>query len=595
MSVRKILAILLAALLLAGCTAQPAAPADTCQVVLEESKAFTAADPVQTVVRGGTVRFALRPADGYTLTGCDYPDAMLEPSVEGYTLTLEEVRYPAVVTVTAQQSGTAFVCHANDGTGASVRQAVLDTHARLNTPRARLFSRDGYTQTGWSTAPDGGQAVVQGGRLDFAGQETLDIYAVWQPWTDAACFTWQPEGAGAVITGCTAEDAVLAVPAEIDGRPVVGIASGAMSGLPCREIVLPQGLARLEEGAIRECPNLTTLTMFDDITSLHADPVQNCPALQTLRLQAATAPRYSGGYFAAFADKYDRLLALRDTRKLVLFSGSSTRFGYDSALLDAALPGYDVVNMGVFAYTNATPQLLLILDCMQAGDILLDSPEFDAAQRQFCTTGKLDDSFFCMMEANYQMLAALNLRQTSGAFAALAEYLANRASLPEKSYGLSPADFDEDGNPTDTPSYNRYGDYCLYRPNAADDAPVYGLAVEYTTHGLPAGQFVTPLNAMFQRFLDKGVQVFFTYAPRNAQALSADSTPEARAELDASLRQNLCVPVLGTLEDSLWPGRYLYGTDNHLSTEGVAIRTRQVLAWLAEYLPPGSVRNVPEE
>lgn len=589
---RKILAVLLTALLLAGCAAQPAVPADTCQVVLEESEAFTATDPVQTVVRGGSVRFALRLADGYTLIGCDYPDAVLEPSADGYTLTLESVRYPAVVTVTAQQSDTVFICHANDGTDAAIRQAVLDTHARLNTPRAGLFARNGYTQTGWSTAPNGsGQAVVQGGRVDFDGRETLDLYAVWQPWTNASAFTWQAEGEGAVITGCTADDEVLAVPAEIDGCPVVGIASGALAGLPCREVVLPQGLARLEEGSIRDCPNLTTLTMFDDITSLHADPVQNCLALQTLRLQAAAAPRYSGGYFATFADKYDRLLALRDTRKLVLFSGSSTRFGYDSALLDAALSGYDVVNMGVFAYTNATPQLLLILDCMQAGDILLDSPEFDAAQRQFCTTDKLDDSFFCMMEANYQMLAALDLRQTSGAFAALTEYLSVRTSMPEKSYGLSPADFDEDGSPTDTPSYNEYGDYCLYRPNAEDDAPVYGLAVEYTTHGLPAGQFVTPLNAIFRHFLDKGVQVFFTYAPRNAQALSADSTPEARAELDASLRQNLCVPVLGTLEDSLWPGRYLYGTDNHLSTEGVGIRTRQVLAWLAEYLPPGSVQT----
>ena len=110
------------------------------------------------------------------------------------------------------------------------------------------------------------------------------------------------------------------------------------------------------------------------MTSLHADAVQDCPNLQTLRLQAATAPKYSGGYFATFADKYDRLLALRQQKKLVLFSGSSTRFGYDSALLDEALPDYQVVNMGVFAYTNATPQLLLILDCMQAGDILLDSP-----------------------------------------------------------------------------------------------------------------------------------------------------------------------------------------------------------------------------
>ena len=587
---RNILAALLAALLLAGCAAQPARPADACQLVLEESEAFTVDDPVQTVARGGTARFSLRASEGYTLTGSDHPGAVLEPSADGYTLTVENVRYPAVITVAAQQSDAAFVCHANDGSGRTARRAWVSSTARLNTPAAGLFARDGCTQTGWAADPDGSGLVVQGGRVDFGGQKTRDLYAVWQPWTEAEAFTWQAEGKGAVITGCNSDAEVLVIPAEIAGRPVVAVAAGALAGLPCREIVLPQGLARLEQGAIRACPALTTLTMFDDITALHADPVQNCPALQTLRLQAATAPRYSGGYFAAFADKYDRLLALQDRRKLVLFSGSSTRFGYDSALLDAALPEYEVVNMGVFAYTNAAPQLLLILGCMQEGDILLHSPEFDAAQRQFCTTDKLDDSFFSMMEANYQMLAALDLRETSGAFAALAEYLTVRAALPEKSYGLSPADFDEDGKPADSPSYNEYGDYCLYRPNAADDAPVYGLAVEYTTHGLPAAQFVPPLNAMYRRFLGKGVQVFFTYAPRNAQALSESSTPEARAALDASLRQALCVPVLGDIEDSLWPGRYLYGTDNHLSTEGVAIRTRQVLGWLAEYLPAGSVQ-----
>ena len=582
---RKLCLCLAAALLLSGCGAAPVQPADTCQVVLEESDAFTADNPVQTVVRGGDVTFALHPAEGVTLTGSDYPGARLEPAADGYTLTLEQVRYPAVVTVTAWQSDTAFVCHANDGTDTCSTRPVLPVHQRLNTPRAGLFEREGYTQTGWSTAPDGsGQSVVQGGRVDLAGAKTLDLYAQWQPWTDAGDFTWQTEGEGVVITGCTSDDPILTVPARMDGRPVLAVASGALDGLPCREIILPRGLTRLEEGAIRDCENLTALTLFDDIRSLHADAVQNCPNLQTLNLQAATAPRYSGGYFAAFADKYDRLLSLRDSRKLVLFSGSSTRFGYDSALLDAALPDYEVVNMGVFAYTNATPQLLLILDCMQAGDILLDSPEFDAAQRQFCTTDKLDDSFFCLMEANYGMLSALDLRRTSGVFAALSEYLTTRAALPDKSYDLSPADFDEDGNPTDTPSYNQYGDYCLYRPNAADDAPVYGLAVEYTTHGLPAEQFVPPLNAMYRRFLDKGVQVFFTYAPRNSQALSETSTPEARAALAESLESALCVPVLGTLEDSLWPGRYLYGTDNHLSTEGAALRTRQVLGWLKPYL-----------
>ena len=74
---------------------------------------------------------------------------------------------------------------------------------------------------------------------------------------------------------------------------------------------------------------------------------------------------------------------MKDKKKIVLFSGSSTRFGYDSEMIDQAFPDYEVVNMGVFAYSPALPQLELIRSCMKEGDVLLDSPEFDAANRQF--------------------------------------------------------------------------------------------------------------------------------------------------------------------------------------------------------------------
>ena len=158
-------------------------------------------------------------------------------------------------------------------------------------------------------------------------------------------------------------------------------------------------------------------------------------------------------------------------KKLVLFSGSSARFGYDSAALDAALPSYGVVNMGVFAYTNALPQLELIRARMREGDILLLSPEFDAAKRQFCTTNAFDDDFFCMAEANYDMVAELDLQQYSGVFSALGSYLQTRAGMTQSSYAVSPSDLDEDGNAVDTPSYNAYGDYVLYRSDAADDTP----------------------------------------------------------------------------------------------------------------------------
>lgn len=81
--------------------------------------------------------------------------------------------------------------------------------------------------------------------------------------------------------------------------------------------------------------------------------------------------------------------------------------------------------------------------------------------------------------------------------------------------------------------------------------------------------------------------MYYTYSPRNSLALSESSNPETRAELDRYLRENLCVPVITQLEDSLWNGTYLYGTDNHLSTEGAAIHTRRVIAALKEQMEAG--------
>ena len=54
--------------------------------------------------------------------------------------------------------------------------------------------------------------------------------------------------------------------------------------------------------------------------------------------------------------------------------------------------------------------------------------------------------------------------------------------------------------------------------------------------------------------------------------------PESIAALDAYLRHGLEIPVISPLAQSLLPGRYFYGTDNHLSTNGVVLRTEQVIA-----------------
>lgn len=564
----------------AGTTAAP-----QCRVVLEQSDAFEADSYTAAVPAGQAVRFVLTVADGYTLTGADYPGAVLAADAGGrYTLTLPGVSYSTAVAVTAQRSDSCFYYHANggqrlDGGDAQgwVEVAVTASHLRLNTAQGNdLFTRDGCTLTGWNTAADGsGEAVGLGSRTAPGAR----LYAQWAAWNDEAEFTYRIENGAAVITGWSGGSARLVVPAELGGAPVVSIEGGAFADAPCTEVILPATLRHLQPGAFAGAA-VQSVTLSDSIQTVSDYAFTGCTALRTLHLNAAEAPVYSGGYYSTWADKYDRLLALRGQKKLVLFSGSSTRFGYDSAALEQALPAYSVVNMGVFAYTNAVPQLLLILGHMQAGDILLVSPEFDAAKRQFCTSNVMDDDFFCMMEANYDMLAELDLREVEGTFSALGSYLQTKSTLTPRSYALDPAAYDEDGSPTETPSYNLYGDYILYRPDAADDQPIYGLPVEYTVEAFPAELYLTPANAMFRRFTGSGIAVYLTYSPRNRLAVSASSTAESIEALDEWLRAGLEIPVITRLSDSLMPGRYFYGTDNHLSTNGVALRTAQVISGL---------------
>ena len=248
------------------------------------------------------------------------------------------------------------------------------------------------------------------------------------------------------------------------------------------------------------------------------------------------------------------------------------------------IPDYEIVNMGVFAYTNALPQLDLIRKNMKEGDILIHSPEFDAAKRQFCTTNAFDDKFFNMIEADYDLLARLDYRDYEGILSAFTTYQNVRRGMEAKSYSVSASDYDEDGRQVSSPSYNKYGDYIVYRPNASDDAPIYDLPVNYTAGAFSKALYIDPLNAVYDNFTADGIRVLFTYAPRNKSALSEESDAAALAELDAWFRETLHTEVISPIEDSLYPGRYLFGTDNHLSTDGVAIRSERIRRDLEEVL-----------
>ena len=240
--------------------------------------------------------------------------------------------------------------------------------------------------------------------------------------------------------------------------------------------------------------------------------------------------------------------------------------------------------MGVYAYSNALPQLAIIQSLMKEGDVLLSAPEFDAIPWQFCTTNELDAHFWAMMESDYDMAVLLDMRDYSRIFDSFTEYQRIRSGMPGKSYSVSPANYDDDGNYYAFATYNQYGDFILPRENNDRDERMHQNIADYTVHSFPEGT-VESLNRVYESFLESGVSVYFSYTPRNRSSLSEASMPEARAELEAFLREKISVPVISDLEDSLYSGIYFWKIDSHPSTEGCRLRTEQVIEDLRKVLP----------
>lgn len=457
-----------------------------------------------------------------------------------------------------------------------------NTHLRVNTAQGtRYFTRSGYLLTSWNTAPDGsGSRIGLGSRTERRNDMTL--YAQWAACSPESDFAFSIVRSEAHITAYLGNSADVVIPSALGGAKVTRICSGAFRDTAIDRITLPDTIFCVERGAFTGS-SLREITLCDSLYYIYDASFEGCERLTTLRINAVTHPVYSGTYFDTFSDKYDWLLSIRDRRKIVLFSGSSGRFGYDSPAIAAAFPGYEVANMGVYAYTNALPQYDLIGDLMTSGDILLSAPEFDTTNNQFCETNRLDPHFFAMMESNYDALALLDLRDYDAVFDSLGKYLNTRSVMSSGSYAISANGFDDEGNRYPFDTYNVQGDLILPREGGTQDVLLQSYRAPYTVDAFPV-TLIQRLNAAYQLFLDKGVRVYFSYTPRNWSSLTAESTPEARALLHAHLQEHLCVPVISDIEDYLYPATEFYLIDSHLSTHGVQLRTEQIIHDLQEQL-----------
>lgn len=253
-------------------------------VVVVDSIFFTAEEPCQSTVKGGSVSFLLRYAPGYGFSSCSADNYTAEQTEDGTLLTVREVDRAQRVHVSSVRLAaedeepwlSVIAYEANGGQWAQPDEkggsrhtvtTALSYHIRPNTDTGTTLSRRGYTLLGWNTAPDGsGTHIGLGSRTDA---DTALLWAEWLPWMDAAEFTFRRNGSTIVLTGYKGQGNLdtLVIPAAIDSLPVAGIAGSFTTNIPCgtlraRRLVLPDTLQFIENnafqpGILRSCSSMT--------------------------------------------------------------------------------------------------------------------------------------------------------------------------------------------------------------------------------------------------------------------------------------------------------------------------------------------------
>ena len=569
------------------------------QVSIVETAGLTVENNGQWIEPGENAEFLLTVSFGWEISNVLY-DGGYRLSAEGGRIRLEllDVRYPlrarVELTEAEEPDGQTSVLRdyrtvtyqPNGGGGKPVAETYrVSVHTRPNTSRGPDgFAREGYTLTGWNTAPDGsGTAVGLGSRVTVP-TEGLTLYAQWQRWTQEDCFDFAAGEDGLRVIGYHGEEDTVVVPGTAAGRPVTAIAAGAFAGCAARRVVLPPNLAVVDEGAFAGAA-LEELTLFDSIETISDAAFADCARLRTVHINAAEDPYgYQYRRESLYADKVDMLINARGTQKLVFYGGCSMWYNLIGNEAVHAFPEYTVINMGLNGTVNSLIQMEILGEFLEEGDILFHAPELSSAQQLLLDTGMHsgDDKLWCGLEYNYDLLALADLREIEGVFDSFAGYLQKKQ--PGGSYA------DEYRDASGNVIMDGTGSISLLRIQAqprlaeTDEVTLDPACLE---GGLPA------LARIYGEYGAKGVRVYFSYACMDRDALprsQRDNGPEMERRLRELIGGMDGPAVISLLEDYFYGTRDFYDTHYHLLTPQAYGNTEKWLRDLAARMAADGLR-----
>lgn len=427
-----------------------------------------------------------------------------------------------------------------------------------------IFVRDGYVLLEYNTKADGtGDAIPCGGKFPPAGAMTT-LYCIWAEYSDPKDFTYVDNGLGMTITGYNGDDDVLVIPEMVGAKSVNRIARGAVKNKSCTTVVVPKSVEVVEDGAFDGCGKLETLYLFDSIRRIGDNAMTDRSSWKHLRLGAVRDPAFSNHEDATFCRKWEKLLvdSLKETKNLVVCSGSSSYYGLDTPLLEELLGGeYSVINFGNVATCSVSFFMDGVADYLSEEDIIVQAPETAYG-------GEMGDPYFFwviyrIIEHSYDFLYHVDdIGLYHNVLNGLMEYNSYRENMQPLDYDVFCASVDENG------------DITIDMPNGSKNA-FFGVNISFWH--INQG-WLENLNTIHDRIMeDTGCRIYLSFAPFNFNAVAEDSRDSATHDTFMEMmREKMHVPVISYIWDYKMEGYQMYNSDYHPAEEGRGIRTRQL-------------------
>lgn len=280
-------------------------------------------------------------------------------------------------------------------------------------------------------------------------------------------------------------------------------------------------------------------------------------------------PQYEQDYCASLIDKVDRLKSI-DEPKIVLLGNSNLAFGINSELIEEAM-GMPVVNMGFHAASGNAFHEEMSKYNIKPGDLyILCHSDYD-------DDNLIDDTMvaWSSIENHFELWKVLRLNDIETMARSFPVYLKKSLTLYSAGTGNQASNEIYARN-----AFNEYGDHarlregCYYNFEEEVKAPNVG---EIT---------IDRINNLDQYLAARGADLVIAGYPIGNGCLTADA--EEFITFQGQLANRLNCPVISNYADYMFDYQYFYNSDLHLNTEGVQLRTMQLIADLKRWQKTGS-------